>query len=311
MSSELQLAVLRTILYADVFSFAMTPAEIHHFLIDTTPATADDVQAAIVTQAQTGGRLTQRDGFVCLAARPELIELRQERAAISHALLPVAALGAAMHAQAQGWGLLPRLGATGPVLVLVGLLSMDLLRWLLHVAMHRLPWLWRLHSVHHSDTDYDCTIGLRFHPLEALLSAIVLVAAVSALGVPPGIVVLSETLTLALGFFAHGNVSLPPRWDRVLRLVLVTADTHRVHHSCLRRESMSNFGSVFSSWDRLFGTYTAAPAAGPLGMSIGLAELRDPAQLTLARLLVMPFRRPAAPGSEPGALCRPGGRGLG
>ena len=91
MSSELQLAVLRTILYADVFSFAMTPAEIHHFLIDTTPATADDVQAAIVTQAQTGGRLTQRDGFVCLAARPELIGLRQERATISRALMPVAA----------------------------------------------------------------------------------------------------------------------------------------------------------------------------------------------------------------------------
>jgi sterol desaturase/sphingolipid hydroxylase (fatty acid hydroxylase superfamily) len=228
-----------------------------------------------------------------------------------HALLPVAALGAAMHAQAQGWGLLPRLGAPGPALVLVGLLSMDLLRWLLHLAMHRLSWLWRLHSVHHSDTDYDCTIGLRFHPLEALLSAVVLVAAVSALGVPPGIVVLSEALTLALGFFAHGNVSLPPRWDRMLRLVLVTADTHRIHHSCLRRESMSNFGSVFSFWDRLFGTYTAAPAAGPLGMSIGLAELREPAQLTLARLLLMPFRRPAAPGSEPSPLCRPGGRGLG
>lgn len=208
-----------------------------------------------------------------------------------HALLPLAAVTAALHAQAQGWGLLPRLGWPGWAVALAGLLLLDLARWLLHAAMHHVPWLWRLHRVHHSDIDYDCTIGLRFHPLEALLGAALLLAVVMALGAPPEVVLLSDALTLALGFFAHGNVSLPPRCDRLLRRVLVTPDLHRVHHSSVVAESMSNFGSVFCVWDRLFGRYTAAPAGGPLGMSIGLDDLRDPAQLTLWRLLWLPWRR--------------------
>lgn len=214
---------------------------------------------------------------------------------ISHAvvylLLPVVTIGAAWYAQERGWGLLPAVGLSAVAATAVGMVALDLLRWVMHWALHRLPVLWRLHRVHHSDLDYDCTIGLRFHPAEALLMQVVLIAAVIGLGVSPLTVLLSDVLTIALGYFAHGNVSLPQRWDRVLRAALVTPDVHRVHHSVRVDESRSNFGSILTWWDRLFGTFRAEPAGGQLGMVIGLEELRDPRQLTLARVLWMPISR--------------------
>jgi len=229
--------------------------------------------------------------------------------AVIHALLPIVGVGAALAAQTRGWGLLPRVGLPPFALAALAVLLLDLVRWQLHRALHRLPWLWRLHQVHHSDIDYDCTVGLRFHPLEALASSAVLVLAVAALGAPPSAVLLSDALTLALGFVAHGNVSLPRRWDRVVRWVLVTPDVHRIHHSCKRSESMSNFASVFSFWDRLFGTFKAAPADGHLAMSMGLRALRDPAQLTLPRLLALPFRH--SPRREAERSATEGGRAAG
>lgn len=206
------------------------------------------------------------------------------------AALPLMALAAAAEAQARGWGLLAATTLPFGVKLVLGLLALDAVRWALHAACHRLPWLWRLHRVHHSDLDYDCTIGLRFHPLEALLSQGVLILAVVLLGVPPVVVLVSDVLTIAHGFVAHGNVSLPPGLDARLRRWVVTPDLHRVHHSVRVEESQSNFGSVLALWDRAFATWRAAPADGPLGMAIGLGELRDARQLTLARLLWLPFR---------------------
>lgn len=253
-------------------------------------------------------------GFAAVAVWETVAPLRQPQAALGprwgtniallainsvvvHAVLPLTAVAAAAWAQDRGWGLLnglawpsPMAGLLAGLMGLLGLLGLDLARWLLHHAMHRVGWLWRLHRVHHSDTDYDCTIGLRFHPLEAVIGAAAMVGVVLLLGVPPAVVVLSDVLTIALGYVAHGNVSLPPRWDRGLRRVFVTPDMHRVHHSCVRRESMSNFGAVFSFWDRGFGSYLAAPSAGHRGMTIGLEDLREPGQLTLLQLLKLPLR---------------------
>lgn len=214
--------------------------------------------------------------------------------AVVYLLLPVVTIGAAWYAQERGWGLLPAIGLSSIAATAVGLLALDLLRWAMHWALHRLPVLWRLHRVHHSDLDYDCTIGLRFHPAEALLTQAVLIAAVFALGVSPLTVLVSDVATITLGYVVHGNVSLPERWDRALRTALVTPDVHRVHHSVRVDESRSNFGSILSCWDRLFGTYRAEPVGGQLGMAIGLDDLRDPRQLTLARVLWMPVARQAA-----------------
>lgn len=215
--------------------------------------------------------------------------------AINQALLvsvfPLLTLGAALEAQARGWGLMAGAGLPAGVALVLGLLALDALRWGLHAALHHLPWLWRFHRVHHSDLDYDCTIGLRFHPLEALFGQAILLLAIVALGLSPWAVLLSELLTIAHGYFAHGNVSLPSRIDRLLRRWIVTPDLHRVHHSTRPDESMSNFGSILALWDQGLGTWRAAPVAGHLGMEIGLQELRDPGALTLPRLLLMPFRR--------------------
>ncbi|WP_284615781.1 sterol desaturase family protein [Aquabacterium humicola] len=208
-----------------------------------------------------------------------------------HLVLPLLGFGAALLAQQRGFGLLNLVDAPAWLAVPAAMLGLDALRWALHRALHRWPLLWRLHRVHHSDLDYDCTIGLRFHPLEALLTQGVLVLAIGLLGLPPIAVLLSDVLTIAHGYFAHGNVGLPARWDGLVRRVVVTPDLHRVHHSARLEESMSNYGSVLCVWDRLAGCCREQADGGATGMQIGLAEEREPRRLGLARLLVMPLRR--------------------
>ncbi|NRF66636.1 sterol desaturase family protein [Aquincola sp. S2] len=210
--------------------------------------------------------------------------------AVMRLALPLAGLSVALLAASRGWGLLPLLEVPAVLAVPLAVVMLDGVRWAAHRAMHW-PGLWRLHRVHHSDLDFDCTIELRFHPGEALLAQALLSLAIVALGAPPLAVLLSDLLTLVCGYFTHANVQLPPRLERVLRSVLITPDLHRVHHSARVDESMSNYGVLLSVWDRWFGSYRAHPADDHLGMQFGLAELREPRQLTLARLLWLPFRR--------------------
>lgn len=203
---------------------------------------------------------------------------------------PLLALGSSVLAAVLGWGLLARWALPAVVAVPLGIVALDLVRWAIHRAMHW-PGLWRVHRIHHSDLDFDCTIQLRFHPLETLLAGSVAAGAVLLLGLPPLAVLLSELLTVVCGYFSHGNVKLPAPVEALLRRVLVTPDLHRVHHSVRDDESRCNYGVVMSVWDRLFGTYRAEPAQGQLGMQFGVVGLSEPRQLTLARLLVLPFRR--------------------
>ena len=155
---------------------------------------------------------------------------------------------------------------------------------------HRVGWLWRIHRVHHADLDLDVTSGARFHPLEIVLSMVIKFAAVAALGAPVAAVIAFEVVLNATSMFNHANLRLPAAVDRVLRWLVVTPDMHRVHHSVDRGETDSNFGFNLPWWDRAFGTYRAQPAAGHLGMSIGLPELRDPARsVPLGAMLRLPF----------------------
>ena len=130
--------------------------------------------------------------------------------------------------------------------------------------------------MHHADLEFDVTTGLRFHPGEILISMVIKLAAVAALGAPPVAVLVFEVTLNATSMFNHGNVRLPPVLDRVLRLIVVTPDMHRVHHSIDRRETDSNFGFNLPWWDRLFGTYRAQPASGHVGMTLGINRFRDP-----------------------------------
>jgi len=167
---------------------------------------------------------------------------------------------------------------------------LDAIIYFQHRLFHAVPALWRLHRMHHADLDFDVTTALRFHPVEILLSMVIKLAAVVALGAPPVAVLLFEVLLNASAMFNHANLRLPRWLDAPLRLVLVTPDMHRVHHSAIRVETDSNYGFSLACWDRLFGTYRAEPAAGHDGMTIGLERFREAEELRLDRMLTQPLR---------------------
>lgn len=206
-------------------------------------------------------------------------------------LFPAAAVGAAVFAQASGWGVLHLFGLPWWLALLAGIVALDLAIYLQHVLFHAVPALWRLHRVHHADLDIDVTTGARFHPVEILLSMLIKFAIIAALGVPPEGVLLFEVLLNATSMFNHANVRMPAALDRVLRCFIVTPDMHRVHHSVERDETDSNFGFNLALWDRLFGTYRDQPRAGHEAMRIGIPEFRDRADCAaLPGMLALPFR---------------------
>lgn len=213
-------------------------------------------------------------------------------------VFPTAAVGVALAAEAHGVGLLPWLGLPQPMAVLAAVVLLDLAIYLQHVLFHAVPALWRLHRMHHADLDFDVTTALRFHPVEILLSMVIKLMVVVALGAPAVAVLVFEVLLNATAMFNHANLRLPAWLDRALRPVLVTPDMHRVHHSAVPQETDSNFGFNLALWDRLFGTYRAEPAAGHHAMTIGIEQFRDPGELRLDRMLTQPLRddRAHAPG---------------
>jgi len=152
------------------------------------------------------------------------------------------------------------------------------------------PALWRLHRMHHADLEFDVTTGVRFHPVEIVFSMIIKLGVVLAVGAPALAVLIFEVLLNATSMFNHGNVRLPQPIDRFFRKIVVTPEMHRVHHSIEPAETNSNFGFNLPWWDRLFGTYRAQPVAGHDGMTIGIAQFRDPSELRLDRMLLQPFR---------------------
>jgi sterol desaturase/sphingolipid hydroxylase (fatty acid hydroxylase superfamily) len=215
-------------------------------------------------------------------------------------LVPTAAVGASLYASGNGWGLINFLGLRLSVAALVGFLALDLVIYVQHVVFHKVPVLWRLHRMHHADLDIDVTTGVRFHPIEILISLGIKIAVILALGIPVVAVILFEVVLNVTSMFNHSNASMPGWLDRALRLIVVTPDMHRVHHSVVRRETDSNFGFNLPWWDHLFGTYRSQPEAGHVGMTIGLPSFRDVGELRLDRLLTQPFRNdPAAPTDQP------------
>lgn len=208
------------------------------------------------------------------------------------ALFPLAAVGVALLAEEREWGLFHYLGLPAWLGVLLAVPLLDLAIYFQHRVFHAIPWLWRLHRVHHSDTAFDVSTAVRFHPLELALSMLIKMGLVLALGAPAVAVVIFEVLLSGGALFNHSNWALP--LDRWLRWLIVTPDMHRVHHSVYREETDSNFGFNLACWDRLFGTYRAQPRDGHAAMRIGLERYREPADGRLDHLLLQPFR-----GEEP------------
>lgn len=209
--------------------------------------------------------------------------------AVVRLLFPILPVALALLAQKKGWGLLNSFDTLSWLPVVVGVIVLDLVIYLQHVMFHAIPALWRLHMMHHADLDFDLTTGLRFHPIEIILSACIKLAAVLVIGPPVLAVLVFEVLLNGTSMFNHSNVHIPIRVDRLLRFFLVTPDMHRVHHSVVIKETNSNFGFSLPWWDRLLGTYCDQPAAGHQGMTIGLSQFRDSKRLTLPRMLALPF----------------------
>lgn len=206
-------------------------------------------------------------------------------------LFPAAALGAAVYAQENSWGLFNRIEIPAVLAVVVSVVLLDLVIYLQHVMVHHVPVFWRFHRVHHVDLDYDLTTGTRFHTLEMIFSMLIKFGVIVLLGPPLVAVVIFEVILNVTAMFNHGNIYLPPKIDRVLRLFIVTPDMHRVHHSVHPALTNSNFGFSLPWWDRMFGTYRDQPLESHADMQIGLMAFRNPAQTNrLDGMLLIPFK---------------------
>jgi sterol desaturase/sphingolipid hydroxylase (fatty acid hydroxylase superfamily) len=207
-------------------------------------------------------------------------------------IFPVLPVALAVLIRERGWGVFPLLGLSPSLEILLGVLVLDLAIYFQHRAFHAWRPLWRLHRMHHADTYFDFTTGVRFHPLEIILSMAFKLALVMLLGPPALAVIIFEIGLNCVAMFNHANILLPERVDAVLRLAVVTPDMHRVHHSTDSVEMNRNFGFNSPWWDRLFRTYKPAPDLGHQGMKIGLNIFRDQKFRSLPRMLIMPFISP-------------------
>ncbi|HJU10049.1 MAG TPA: sterol desaturase family protein [Candidatus Binataceae bacterium] len=205
-------------------------------------------------------------------------------------LVPSTAAGLAFFDAQHGWGLFNNLSMPAWGAIIASIIVLDFAIYLQHVLFHAIPPLWRVHRVHHTDLDFDATTGVRFHPIEILLSTGIKYGVISAIGAAPLGVLVFEVLLNATSMFNHGNMRIPLALDRGLRWIVVTPDMHRVHHSIRVDETNSNFGFNLPWWDHLFGTYRNQPASGHEAMTIGLEQSLDARELGFCRMLLHPFR---------------------
>lgn len=200
-----------------------------------------------------------------------------------------AAVGVALWAQANGYGLFNVVEIPTVIAVIISFIVLDFAIWFAHLASHKVPVLWTVHRMHHADVDIDVSTAIRFHPIEIVLSMIWKMIIVTALGAPAVAVLIFEIVLNGAAMFNHSNIKLPLGVDRVLRMLIVTPDMHRVHHSIVHQETDSNYGFNLAIWDRLFGTYIDQPEAGHDGMKIGLSEWQDERPTQLLWSLKVPF----------------------
>ena len=206
-------------------------------------------------------------------------------------IFPTALVGVAAYCEGLGWGMLNVLSWPLWIEILFTLVVLDLAIYCQHVVFHHVPVLWRVHRMHHTDVDFDLSTGVRFHPIEIMLSMGIKILIVVLLGAAPLAVILFEILLNGSSLFSHGNIKVPRLIDSFLRLLLVTPDMHRVHHSVDKIETDSNFGFCLSWWDRLFGTYRDQPALTHRGMTLGLIGYRSKRWQNFWGLLRLPFAK--------------------
>jgi sterol desaturase/sphingolipid hydroxylase (fatty acid hydroxylase superfamily) len=252
-------------------------------------------------------RLTFFFGILCLVAFWEILAPRRKlnqskgirwysnlgivviNTLLIRLVFPFVATGFAVIVAENQWGLFHQIDLPYWPVAVITFLFLDFAIYFQHFVFHHLPWMWRLHRMHHTDLDYDVTTGSRFHPIEIILSMLIKIGIVFLLGVTPEVVLIFEITLNLTAMFNHGNIYLPGFIDKYLRLLVVTPDMHRVHHSVFKSETNSNYGFNFPWWDRIFGTYLHQPQNGHLNMKIGLTIFNNPENLHLHKMLIQPF----------------------
>lgn len=189
------------------------------------------------------------------------------------AVVPLTGVIAARWAETYGVGLLNYMHSPLWLAVIATVLVRSLFGYAVHVLMHKVPLLWRIHRVHHSDTHLDITTSLRNHPLELVVMVAAIMTVTLIFGFNPWALIVFELLESMANIVAHANLRLPEAIDRALRFLFVTPNMHLLHHSSWQPETDSNYGQLFSLWDRLFGTYSAVPRNGYDAVKIGLKEI--------------------------------------
>ncbi len=204
-------------------------------------------------------------------------------------LIPLATIAVAKTSADRGLGLFNNVDSGFWLAFVISVLFMDLVIYAQHVITHKIPLLWRIHRVHHTDLDFDVTTALRFHPFEIILSLLVKCFFIALLGAPVVAVIVFEIVLNISSMFNHSNIRISTGVDRLLRFFIVTPDMHRVHHSTIKIETNSNYGFSIPWWDYIFRTYLPQPSAGHIKMQIGLSEFRRNKVIYLHNLLMQPF----------------------
>jgi sterol desaturase/sphingolipid hydroxylase (fatty acid hydroxylase superfamily) len=206
-------------------------------------------------------------------------------------LFKTAAIGVALWAVINGYGLFNFIEAPYWLAFGLSFAVLDFSIWLTHVASHKIPILWKIHRMHHSDVDIDASTGIRFHPFEIVLSMCWKFLVVLVLGAPVLSVLIFEIVLNSGALFNHSNIKIPLKFDRILRWIIVTPDMHRVHHSVISREHNSNYGFNLSIWDKIFSTYVDQPEMGHREMTIGLPDWQDEKPARLDWAMMVPFKK--------------------
>lgn len=179
--------------------------------------------------------------------------------------------------------------------VLVGVLLLDLIgAYFIHWVEHKVKWMWKFHLVHHTDTTIDVTSGLRHHPGETVFRITFTIVAVIAIGAPIGTVMLYQSLSILFAHLTHANSSLFGKWDKAMSYLLVTPNMHKVHHHYTQPWTDTNFGNIFSIWDRLFGTFQYVDNMAEVKYGID-THMKPEENAKLGNLLAIPFQKYRVP----------------
>lgn len=206
-------------------------------------------------------------------------------------LIPLLAVGVAAYAAEHQLGLFNVINIPTGISFILALLLLDLIIYCQHVLFHKVPLLWRLHRMHHTEIRLDVSSALRFHPIEILLSMLIKMIFVLLLGAPVAAVIVFEILLNGFALFNHSNLKLPKNVDYLLRKLVVTPEVHWIHHSPIVKETNSNYGFNLIIWDKLFATYISQPRVEYNKMQQGLFQFGLQKSLTLSELLLLPFRK--------------------